>query len=68
MRWDIGTQAITHVTVSSSTGPDGHAQVRVSAAESAPLIFLRVFEPRDSATVSAASVATNDGAKVRLTQ
>lgn len=68
MRWDMGTQAITHVTVSSSTDPDGHAQVRVAAAESAPVIFLRVFQSRESATVAAASVATNDGANVRLTQ
>jgi Flp pilus assembly protein TadG len=68
MRWDMGTEAITHVTVTSSTDSNGHAQVRVAAAERAPVIFLRMFQPRDSATVAAASVAMKDGANVRLTQ
>lgn len=68
MRWDMGSQPITHVTVSFSTEKDGRRLVRVSDAEPAPVIFLRMFQPRDSATIAATSVATNDAAKVRLTQ
>ncbi len=68
MRWDMGSQPITHMTVSSSRDRDGHRLVRVSDTEPAPVIFLRLFQPHESAMVAAASVATNDGAKVRLTQ
>lgn len=68
MRWDMGSQPIAHVTVTSSRDQDGHRLVRVSDAEPAPVIFLRMFQPRDSATVAATSVATSDGANVRLTQ
>lgn len=68
MRWDMGSQPIAHVTVSSSTEKNGRRLVRVTDAEPAPVIFLRMFQSGDSATVAAASVATNDGAKVRLTQ
>ena len=67
MRWDMGSQPIAHVTVSSSI-ENGRRAVRVSDAEPAPVIFLRLFQPRESATVASTSVATNDGTKVRLTQ
>jgi Flp pilus assembly protein TadG len=68
MRWDMGSQPITHVTVTSSRDRAGRRLIHVSDAEPAPVIFLRLFQPRDSATVAATSVATNDGMKVRLTQ
>jgi hypothetical protein len=68
MRWDMGAQPIAHVTVSSSRDRDGRRLVRVSDAEPAPVIFLRMFQARESATVSATSVAAIDGTKVRLTQ
>lgn len=68
MRWDMGSQPIAHVTVTSSRGQNGRRLVRVSDTEPAPVIFLRMFQPRDAATVAATSVATNDGAQVRLTQ
>jgi uncharacterized membrane protein len=68
MRWDMGSQAVAHVTVSSSIEKGGRRLVRVTDAEPAPVIFLRMFQPRDSATVAASSVAVNDGTKVSLTQ
>lgn len=68
MRWDMGSQPITHLTVSPSTEKDGRRVVRVTDAELAPVIFLRMFQPRGSTTVAATSVATSDGTKVRLTQ
>lgn len=68
MRWDMGSQPIAHMAVSSSIEEDGRRVVRVSDAEPAPVIFLRLFQSRDSATVAATSVATSDGTKVRLTQ
>jgi uncharacterized membrane protein len=68
MRWDMGSQAIAHVTVSSSRDRDGRRLVRVSDSEPAPVIFLRLFQPRESATVGATSVATNDGTNVRLAE
>ena len=68
MRWDMGTQPITHVDVSLSASPEGRRQVRVTAAEPAPVIFLRIFRSPESTTVAAASVAAKDGASVRLLQ
>lgn len=68
MRWDMGSQPIAHVTVSTSRDRDGRRLVRVTDAEPAPVIFLRMFQRRDSATVAATSVATIDGSRVRLTQ
>lgn len=67
MRWDMGKQAITNITTSFS--PDNKTWhdrppsagevhfVRVIAAEPAPVIFLRIFEPFSSTTVAASSVA-----------
>lgn len=68
MRWDMGTRAITDMTVSFPAAPDGSHTVRVMASEPAPVIFLRVFQSRESTTVAAASVAMKDGTKARLTQ
>lgn len=68
MRWDMGTQPIKDMTISFPSGPDGSHAVRVVASEPAPVIFLRIFQSRESTTVAAASVAVKDGADVRLTQ
>jgi len=77
MRWDMGTQDITNITTSFS--PDNQTWqeqpkppearfVRVVATEPAPVIFLRIFEPRTSTTVAAASVAAKMEQNVRLIQ
>lgn len=78
MRWDMGTQPITNITTSFSPDqktwleqPKQSADfrfVRVVAAEPAPVIFLRIFQPLTSTTVAAASVAAKTGAFVRLIQ
>jgi uncharacterized membrane protein len=77
MRWDMGTQPITNIATSFS--PDNKTWqeqpkqadihfVRVTATEPAPVIFLRIFQPRSSTTVAAASVAAKTGQSVRLIQ
>jgi hypothetical protein len=77
MRWDMGTEAITNITTSFSSDnkiwqerPEqpGVRFVRVMAAEPAPIIFLRIFQPRSSSTVAAASVAAKTDSSVRLVQ
>jgi len=78
MRWDMGTQPISHVVTSFSANqanwqnqPKNCADcrfVRVSASEPAPIIFLRLFQPLTSSTVAAASVAANTEQAVRLVQ
>jgi len=68
MRWDMGSQPIAHVTVSSSRDKNGRRLVHVYDAEPAPVIFLRLFEPFSSTMVAASSVATNGGQGVRLVQ
>jgi hypothetical protein len=78
MRWDLGTQPITHIAISFS--PDNKTWlerpkqasdtrfVRVMAREPAPLIFLRVFQPRAATDVVAASVASKADQDARLIQ
>lgn len=68
MRWDMGTQPITHMIVSFSTDSDGHRLVRVAATERASVIFLRIFQPGDGALVAASSVASKSGTSVRLVE
>ncbi len=78
MRWDMGTQAITNIATSfSSDGTTWQEQpkqsgdfkfVRVVATEPAPVIFMRVFQPRTSTMVAAASVAARTDASARLVQ
>jgi len=68
MRWDMGTQQITNISTSFSTSKAGVRCVRVVATEPAPIIFLRLFQPRSSTTVAAASVAEKTGGSVRLVQ
>ena len=83
MRWDMGTQTITNVTTSFARGtatPDkatweerpkqasDYRFVRVVASEPAPVIFLRIFQPLTSTTVTAASVAGKKDQGVRLVQ
>ncbi|HEX5227852.1 MAG TPA: pilus assembly protein TadG-related protein [Bryobacteraceae bacterium] len=68
MRWDMGTRPITDPSLSFPAGPDGSHTVRVVASEPAPVIFLRIFQSRESSTVAAASVAVKDGTTARLTQ
>lgn len=67
MRWDMGTQPITNIVTSFSddgktwqgqtTQPGEVHFVRVRVSEPAPVIFLRIFQPFSSATVTASSVA-----------
>lgn len=81
MKWDLGTKAISEIAESFAAGsesPDpetwavdpkdarGCRFVRVTASAPAPLVFLRIFQPRDAATVAAASVAmkTSDAARL----
>jgi uncharacterized membrane protein len=83
MHWDLGTRTITNITTSfaqGTAGPDNQTWqeqpkqggnyrfVRVVAAEQAPVIFLRVFQPLGlgSSTVAAASVAANSEDHARL--
>lgn len=78
MRWDMGSQTITHIATSFSadrkTWQDRPQQladtrfVRVIAKESAPVIFLRLFQPLSSANVAAQSVAANYEGAARLVQ
>jgi hypothetical protein len=42
--------------------------VRVVASEPAPVIFMRIFQPRSSTSVAAASVAVKTEASVRLVE
>jgi len=81
MKWDLGTKAISEIAESFATGsatPDpktwaadpkdaaGCRFVRVTASAPAPLVFLRIFQPRDVSTVAASSVAmkTSDAARL----
>jgi len=68
MRWDMGTQTITHIETSFPADPNGRRLVRVTATEPAPIIFMRLFQPFSSSAVAAASVAARDGGSVRLIQ
>jgi uncharacterized membrane protein len=78
MRWDMGTQPITNIATSFSTdqttwqekpSKSGDCRfVRVVASEPAPVIFLRIFQPLNSTTVAAASVAAKTEQSVRLMQ
>jgi hypothetical protein len=78
MQWDLGTRPITDIITSFSadnkTWQDQPKQagdyhfVRVVAAEPAPVIFLRIFQPLGltSSTVAAASVAAKTTGNARL--
>jgi uncharacterized membrane protein len=78
MRFDMGTQPITNITTSFSldnktwqetTKPSADCRfVRVVATEPAPVIFLRIFQPRTSTTIAAASVASKMDQTARLIQ
>jgi len=48
--------------------PAGYRFVRVEASAPAPLVFLRIFEPRDSSKVAAASVAAKLRDTARLVE
>jgi Flp pilus assembly protein TadG len=78
MRWDLGTQPIDNVVTSFSSDnqtwqerpkqPGDVRFVRVAATEPAPVIFMRIFQPRTSSNVAAASVAAKIDADARLVQ
>ena len=78
MRWDMGTQRITNIATTFSRDANiwqeqpkqaaDYRFVRVVATEPAPIIFLRLFQPRSSTVVAAASVATKAEQSVRLIQ
>jgi len=81
MKWDLGTKAISEIAESFAAGsemPDpktwtadpkdasGCRFVRVTASAPAPLVFLRIFQPRDASTVAASSVAVKTSDAARL--
>ncbi len=85
MRWNMGTEPIANINTSFAQGsalPDDKSWrerpteatacrfVRVVASESAPVIFLRIFQPLGiaSTTVASASVAAKTEHVVRLLQ
>jgi hypothetical protein len=74
----MGTQPITNITTSFSLDnktwqeqpkPSADCRfVRVVATEPAPVIFLRLFQPRSSTSIAAASVASKMDQTARLIQ
>jgi Flp pilus assembly protein TadG len=81
MQWDLGTRRITAMATSFAQGtaepdektwqeqpkgPGDYRFVRVVATASAPVIFLRVFQPLASTTIAAASVAAKTEDSARL--
>ncbi|HEV2444902.1 MAG TPA: pilus assembly protein TadG-related protein [Candidatus Sulfopaludibacter sp.] len=81
MKWDLGTKPISDIAESFAEGsewPDprtwttqpkdagSYHFVRVTASAPAPLVFLRIFQPRDASTVAASSVAAKTSAAARL--
>jgi uncharacterized membrane protein len=83
MKWDMGTKAISEVSESFAQGSDspnpkswtaqpkdaGECRfVRVTASAPAPLVFMRIFQARDSSTVAASSVAMKTSDAARLTE
>jgi uncharacterized membrane protein len=81
MKWDMGTKAIAVIEETFAQGgesPDlrtwtaqpkdaaGYRFVRVVASAPAPLVFLRVFQPREASTIAASSVAVKTGQVARL--
>jgi tight adherence protein G len=83
MKWDLGTKAITDITSNFAQGesapdsatwsakPDDASAVhfaRVTASASAPLIFMRMFQPARDSLVAASSVAVKSGSAARLVQ
>ena len=81
MKWDMGTKAIPKIDPSFAQGSDepdaktwtsdpkdpvGYRFVRVTASAPAPLVFLRVFQTKESATVAASSVAAAGTGTARL--
>jgi uncharacterized membrane protein len=77
MRWDMGTQPIDDIATSFSADQNNWQEqprqptvrfARVVASEPAPVIFMRIFQPRSSTKVSAASVAAKTAGSVRLVE
>ncbi len=81
MKWDMGTKAITGITETFAQGgesPDpltwtaqpkdaaNYRFVRVVASAPAPLVFLRIFQTRDTSTVAASSIAVKTAQAARL--
>ena len=83
MKWDMGTKAISAVSEIFAQGADspdpkswtadpkdaGQCRfVRVTASAPAPLVFMRIFQSRESSTVAASSVAMKTPQAARLTE
>ena len=81
MKWDMGTKTISEIHESFAEGsqwpdpktwaaepkePAGRRFVRVTASAPAPLVFLRIFQPREASTVAASSVAMKTSDSARL--
>jgi uncharacterized membrane protein len=83
MKWDLGTKSITEITAAFAQGspepdpstwtqapgdPAGYRFVRVVASAQAPLVFLRMFEARESSKIAASSVAVRAADAARLVE
>lgn len=84
MKWDLGTKSISGISESFAreaegapepaswaaepSNPAGYRFVRVTASVPAPLVFLRIFESRESSQVAASSVAFKTGNAARLVE
>jgi hypothetical protein len=81
MKWDLGTKAITEIAATFAGGDESPSAwsdapkeagamhfVRVTASAPAPLVFMRIFQPRESSVVAAASVAAKSNGAARLIQ
>jgi len=81
MKWDMGTKTIPSIAATFAQGSDepdakswtadpkdpaGYRFVRVTASVSAPLVFLRMFQARDAAAISASSLAASTSGSARL--
>ena len=83
MKWDMGTKAISEIAEnfaegSESPNPNTWAAepkdagnynfVRVTASAPAPLVFMRIFQPREVSIVAASSVAMKTSNAARLVE
>jgi uncharacterized membrane protein len=81
MKWDMGTKSITGISSSFAkgdrspepstwqakpTGAGDYRFARVTVTAQAPLVFMRIFQPLDTSTVAASSVAAKTQEAARL--
>ena len=81
MKWDMGTKSITGISSTFAKGnlspepntwqakPKGAGDyrfARVTVTAQAPLVFMKIFQPRSASTVAASSVAAKTQEAARL--